>query len=135
VRQVWHIFKKDARRLRWEVAATLGLLAWVAHLDRWRSDWTPGFAEGWLNVLLPLAWCYLVGLAVLQDPVVGDREFWLALPCRWRSMMGAKALFVLCFIHLPYLLAQAGILAARGFSPVTYFPLLLWKQRSNCSCC
>jgi hypothetical protein len=128
VRQVWHIFKKDARRLRWETAATLGLLAWVAHLDRWRSDWAPGLAEGWLNVLVPLAWAYLVGLLILQDALVGDREFWLALPCRRRSMPGAKALFVLCFIHLPYLLAQAGILAARGFSPVTYFPHLMWKQ-------
>jgi hypothetical protein len=128
VRQVWHIFKKDARRLKWEVAATLALLAWLAHLDRWRSDWTPGFAEGWLNVLLPFAWCYLAGLAILQDPVVGDREFWLTLPCRRRHMLGAKALFVLCFIHLPYFLAQAAILAFRGFSPVTYFQHLMWKQ-------
>jgi hypothetical protein len=128
VRQVWHIIKKDARRLRWETAATLALLAWVAHLDRWRQDWMPGAAEGWLNVLLPAAWVYLVGLLVLQDPLVGDREFWLALPCRWRSMLGAKALFVVCFIHLPYFLAQAAILAFRGFSPVTYFPHLMWKQ-------
>ncbi|HUP03607.1 MAG TPA: hypothetical protein VMU19_06440 [Bryobacteraceae bacterium] len=128
MRQVWHIFKKDVRRLRWEAAATLALLAWVAHLDRWRADSTPGAAEGWLNVLLPAAWAYLVGLLVLQDPLVGDREFWLTLPCRRRSLLGAKALFVLCFVHAPYFLAQAGILLARGFSPVAYFPQLMTKQ-------
>ena len=125
---IWHIFKKDARRLWWEAAITLGLLAWFAHLDRWRADYTPGFAEGWLNVLLPFAWAVLAGVLVLQDPLVGDREFWVTLPCRWRSMLGAKALFLLAFIHLPYFLAQFAILAARGFQPFAFLPHLLWKQ-------
>ncbi len=128
MRLVWHIFKKDARRLWWQVALTLGLLAWVAHLDRWRADPTPGSAEGWLNILLPFAWSYLISLLILQDPLVGDREFWPTLPCRRPAMLGAKALFILAFIHLPYLLAQAAILGARGFSPFVYLPELLWKQ-------
>ncbi|MGA3095592.1 MAG: hypothetical protein ABSF25_03980 [Bryobacteraceae bacterium] len=128
MRLIWPIFKKDARRLCWQVAVTLGLLAWVAHLDRWRADATPGLAEGWLDVLLPFAWIYLIGLLILQDPLVGDREFWPTLPCRRTVMLGAKALFLLAFIHLPYFLAQAAILGARGFSPSTYLPELLWKQ-------
>jgi hypothetical protein len=128
MRLVWHIFQKDARRLWWQVAITLGLLAWVAHLDRWRADIIPGSAEGWLNILLPVAWSCLIGILILQDSVVGDREFWPTLPCRWRDMLGAKALFLLAFIHLPYLLAHAAILGARGFSPFAYLPELLWKQ-------
>jgi hypothetical protein len=128
MRLLWHIFKKDARRLWWQVALTLGLLAWVAHLDRWRADPIPGSAEGWLNILLPFAWSYLISLLILQDPLVGDREFWPTLPCRRPVMLGAKALFVLAFIHGPYFLAQAAILGARGFSPSAYLPELLWKQ-------
>jgi hypothetical protein len=128
MRLLWHIFKKDARRLWWQVAVTLGLLAWLAHLDRWRADFTPGSAEAWLNILLPFAWSYLISLLILQDPLVGDREFWPTLPCRRPAMLGAKALFILAFIHLPYLLAQAAILGARGFSPFAYLPELLWKQ-------
>jgi hypothetical protein len=128
MRLLWHIFKKDARRLWWQAAVTLGLLAWVAHLDRWRADSTPGSAEAWLNILLPFAWSYLISLLILQDPLVGDREFWPTLPCRWPAMLGAKALFILAFIHLPYFLAQAAILGARGFQPFAYLPELLWKQ-------
>ena len=128
MRLLWHIFKKDARRLWWLVAVTLGLLAWVAHLDRWRADPVPSSGEAWLNVLLPFAWSYLISLLILQDPLVGDREFWPTLPCRRPVMLGAKALFLLAFIHLPYFLAQAAILWARGFSPFAYLPHLLWKQ-------
>jgi hypothetical protein len=128
MRQTWHIFKKDVRRLWWMAAVTLGLLAWLAHMDRWRSQWTPGSSEGWLNFLLPFAWAYLTGILILQDPLVGDREFWLALPCRRGSLLGAKALFLLAFIHAPYFVAQSAILLGRGFSPLAYLPHLLWKQ-------
>ena len=128
MRLIWHIFKKDARRLWWQVAITLGLLASMAYLDRWRADAAPGSAEGWLNILLPAAWTCLIGILILQDPLVGDREFWPTLPCRWRVMLGAKALFLLAFIHLPYLLAQMAILGARGFQPFAYLPQLLLKQ-------
>lgn len=128
MRLLWHIFKKDTRRIWWQVAVTLGLLAWVAHLDRWRADSTPSSGEGWLNILLPFAWGFLISLLILQDPLVGDREFWPTLPCRWPAMLGAKALFILAFIHLPYLLAQAAVLGARGFQPFAYLPELLGKQ-------
>ena len=47
-----HIFKKDVRRLWWAVAATLLLLAALAHADRWRADWIVGSTEGWLALLL-----------------------------------------------------------------------------------
>jgi hypothetical protein len=128
MRLIWHVFKKDTRRLWWEIAVTLGLLAWLAHLDRWRADYTPGSMEGWLNVLLPFAWSYLIALAVLEDPLVGDRQFWIAVPCRWYSLLAAKALFVAAFIHVPYLLAGAAILLARGFPPFLYLPQLFSKQ-------
>jgi hypothetical protein len=78
---ILHIFRKDARRLWKEIAGTLALLGWLTQLDSWRGGYTPGVTEGWLNLLLPLAWGCLAALAVLQDPVPGERQFWLTLPC------------------------------------------------------
>jgi hypothetical protein len=128
MRQMATLFIKDARRLWWEVAVTLGLLAWLGEQDRWRTDQSPGPIEGWLNILLPFAWSYVIAMAVLEDPLVGSRQFWITLPCRRRWLLGAKALFVAAFIHLPYFAYCAAILAARGFSPGAYLPHLLWKQ-------
>jgi hypothetical protein len=128
MRLIWHLFKKDTRRFWWEIVVTLGLLLWLAHLDRWRADYTPSSMEGWLNVLLPFAWSYLIALVVLEDPLVGDRQFWITLPCKWYETLAAKALFVLVFIHVPYLIAGAGILYSREFQPLLYLPQLLGKQ-------
>jgi hypothetical protein len=128
LRLVWHIFRKDARRLWWLIALTLALLARLYHFDSVRSFAVPGIDEGWLNVLQPLAWSLLIALAVLQDPVAGDTPFWATLPCRWPSLLAAKALFIAAAIHLPYFIASAGILYARGFAPVDYLPDLLYQQ-------
>ena len=128
MRLMLHIFKKDVRRLWWAVAATLLLLAALAHADRWRADWIVGSTEGWLALLLPLAWCCLIALAVNQEPLVDDREFWMTRPYRWPTLLGSKLLFVALFIHLPSLIADAAILGFRGFQPLAYVPQLFWKQ-------
>jgi hypothetical protein len=128
MRLIWHIFRKDAQRLWLEAALTIGLLAWWAHLDRWRAGYVPGAVEGWLGILLPFAWAYLTGLLVLQDPLVGDRQFWVTLPVGWRSLAAAKALFAVVFILAPYLAALAAILGLRGFQPAAHVPHLLWKE-------
>src|ERR1039458_197640 len=123
-----HIFKKDLRRLWWAVAATLLLLAAVANADCWRADSVGGAAEGWLNLLLPLAWCCLIALVVNEEPLVDDREFWMTRPYRWRTLLGSKLLFAAVFIHVPLLIAGAAILGIHGFQPLAYLPQLLWKQ-------
>lgn len=128
MRLMLHTLKKDARRL-WPVALlTWILLAALADLDRWRADRIASPAEGWLNLLLPLAWACLAALAVLEEPLVGDRNFWTTRPHRWTSLLAAKLAFVLLAIHLPGLVADAFVLAARGFSPAAFIPDLLWKQ-------
>lgn len=103
--QIWHIFKKDLRRLWPQVLATLILLAWFAFMDGRRSDAVLPAAEGWLNLLLPFTWIYLLGLFIVEDPLVGDRQFWVTTPCSWRSLFGAKALFALAFVHIPFFVA------------------------------
>jgi hypothetical protein len=96
--------------------------------DRWRSDVVLGSTEGWLNLLAPLAWACLIGLVVEQEPMVGDRQFWTTRPYRRSVLLAAKLLFVVMFVHVPFLLADVYILAMRGFSPLAYLPQLTWDQ-------
>jgi hypothetical protein len=128
MRQTLHIFKKDVRRLWWAAAATLLILAELAKYDCWRSDWMAGVAEGWLNILLPLAWAALIGLTVEQDPIPGDRQFWITRPYSRGALLSAKILFALAFVHVPSFLADCVVLAARGFQPAAALGALLSKQ-------
>jgi hypothetical protein len=123
-----HIFRKDARRLWKEIVGTLALLAWLTQMDSWRGGYLPGSSEGWLNLLLPLAWGCLAALSVMQDPVPGERQFWLTLPCPPGRILAAKSLFVAAFIHLPYLISNIVVMSARGFAPWAFVPRLLQQQ-------
>lgn len=128
LRFVMHVLRKDLRRFWWMIALTLALLARLVHFDAMRGFATPGNDEGWLNILLPLAWSFLIALAALQDPAIGDTPFWATVPCRWTSLLAAKAAFIALVIHLPYFVASAWILVSRGFSPLEYLPDLLYRQ-------
>jgi hypothetical protein len=123
-----HIFVKDARRLRMEIAVTVALLACLAALDRTRMDAVPGAPEAWLNLLVPLAWVFLLAMLFHQEPLVGDRQFWITRPYSRITLVAAKGLFVLAFVHAPSLIADSVILISRGFNPNDYVAPLLWKQ-------
>src|SRR6266850_1738970 len=128
MRLVLHIFRKDARRFWWEIAVTLGLLASVARMDATRVGFIPGPMEGWLNLILPAVWAYLIALVIHDEPLVGDRQFWITRPYPWPALLLAKALFILVFIHVFSFAADVAIVAARGFEPLAYLPQLLLKQ-------
>ncbi|MEO8592603.1 MAG: hypothetical protein ABI759_04705 [Candidatus Solibacter sp.] len=123
-----HNFRKDSRRWWPLIAITLAMLVTLAHQDRWRADPQVGFTEGWLNLLLPLAWAILLVLAVLEEPLVGTRHFWLTRPNRWTHLAGAKLLFALLYVHVSLFVADLYILVARGFSPFPSLPHLLGQQ-------
>jgi hypothetical protein len=128
MRLMLHALKKDARRL-WPVAGlTWIMLGALANVDRYRADWIASATESWMNVLLCAAWACLAALAVLEEPLVGDRHFWMTRPHRWPALLAAKLIFVALAIHAPSLLADGFVLAARGFSPVSFMGDLLWKQ-------
>jgi len=110
------------------IVLTLALLARLAHFDFWRDVATPNTEEGWLNILLPLAWSFLIALVILEDPAVGEAPFWATVPCRWPSLLAAKAVFVAAFIHIPYFVACIFIVQARGFTPADYLAVLFAKQ-------
>jgi len=125
---IFHIFRKDTRRL-WPAvvlnAVTLGALSWH---DRSRSDWLPGPTEGYLSLLAPLVAALLLALAVEQEPIAGDRQFWLTRPYSRGALLGAKLLFAAAFVHLPWLVSDCWILAAHSFAPAEYAGHLLGRQ-------
>lgn len=123
-----HILKKDVRRLWPAILASLAVLASLARQDRWRLDWGSGPTESYLNLLVPVLWACLLALAVDQEPIPGDRQFWLTRPMPRGALLGAKLLFALLFVHLPALIADCYVLGAHHFSPITYAPQLLSNQ-------
>ena len=125
------IFRKDIERLWWFVLLTLLLLALFAYQDTSRTVNVfagPAPNSGWLNLALPFAWSLLIALVIIQDPLAGDRQFWVSLPCGWQPLLAAKTAFIAAFIQLPYFVATAAILLAKGFNPLEHIPHLLWKQ-------
>lgn len=128
MRLMLHTLKKDIRRL-WPAAAVTSLiLAALSHEDRWRADLIPSPTEGWMNLLLSGAWACLAALAVFEEPLVGDRQFWTSRPYRWPALLAAKLAFAVLAIHLPSLLADVFVLSLRGFPPASHFSDLLSKQ-------
>src|SRR5208337_3681267 len=113
MRQAWHIFLKDVRRLRYELIVILAMTAAYAWLQ---GHWSPLYSaqNGRVNLtagllrgfLLPMAWWYLASLAVYGEPLPGDRQFWVTRPYRWTSLLGAKLLFIVAFVSFPLLLAD-----------------------------
>ena len=124
MKMVLHTLRKDVRRLWPVVVIALVLLGTLARSDRWRSDTIIGSNEGWLNLLLPLAFACLIALAVLEEPLAGDRHFWLTRPHRWSALLAAKLTFALLFVHVPFLIADGYILVwcVRSSLTLTVFP-------------
>jgi len=135
MRQTWHIFLKDARRLRYEIIVVLALTAAYA----WsQGHWSPLFdarmerlnqIAGMLRgFLLPMAWWYLASMAVYGEPLPGDRQFWVTRPYRLTSLLLAKLLFIAAFVNFPLVLADCFILALQGFEPWANPGGLLWHE-------
>lgn len=141
--QVWNIFRKDARHLRIEIAASLALLAAFAWFDirSWSGlDFATGAAAALsffftaqalpslVNALLPISWIFLIVRVIQSESLVGDRQFWVTRPYDWKQLLAAKTLFVLAFINVPFLCADAFLLTRAGFHPTHYLAGLLWMQ-------
>ncbi len=115
---IWHILRKDLRRL-WVSAGVAGLLlACLTMLDAWRFDWEVGLAESVLNLLVPLAWAVLIALAVQLDSLTSAKAFWLTRPVRRPALFAAKLLFAFLVVHVPMLVSDAAVLITHGFTPV-----------------
>ncbi len=134
MRQAFHIFKKDVRYLWLEIAVTLALVAAFTFTGARRAEWLndPGVNRNvaWLLEmwLLPIAGWALIVRVIQAEAIPGDRQFWITRPYAWQSLLGAKALFILMFVNLPMLLADAVMIRAYGFRIGAELPGLLWTQ-------
>lgn len=114
--QALHIFKKDVRYLWYEITIMLACVVMVA------CNW-------WFMLfMLPIAWCYLAARLIHAEPLVGDRLFWITRPYAWKSLLAAKALFILAFVNLPMIFADVIILAVNGFPIFQNLAGVLWHQ-------
>src|SRR5271165_2344871 len=124
MQQVWHIFKKDVRYLRQEIAFLFALavaLYWLGGLLR--GDISDAF-----GVLVAITAAYTIARLIHAEALPGENQFWVTRPYRWQSLLAAKLLFILTFINLPVFLAQAASLLGRGFPIAWIVPGLLWVQ-------
>jgi hypothetical protein len=126
--QALHIFRKDVRKLWWEIVIVLAVATGYTLLACSREyAQVAGFIET-LTSLLGLAWVSLTVLDIQDESLVGDRQFWLTRPYAWKSLLAAKAVFIVTFVNLLLLVSDCVILISYGFSPTAHVAGLLWKQ-------
>ena len=129
MKQAFHIFRKDARRFTYQIGALAALTcmwAW-SNIAAGRAGSADRYA-GIATAVLSIGWWYLICLLVHEESFTGDRQFWITRPYSRRSLLAAKALFVLAFVNVPLLLGGFAILAAAGYRPLAYLPNFLWMN-------
>lgn len=127
MRQAWHIFRKDVRHLYREIVFLLALALLFGWLARPDAHFGVDTADT-MQLLYAAAAAYTIARLVHAEPIPGDTQFWITRPYRWPSLMTAKILFVIAFVHLPVLLMQTVILLLNGFPAATFLAGLLWSQ-------
>ena len=117
MKQALHVFKKDIRYLRLEICLILALAAGTVWI-----------LNPWAELLLAIGAAYLIARLVHAEAIPGDNQFWVTRPYRWKSLLGAKILFILVFVNLPIFAARLLALIFEGFPLVSSLPGLLWSQ-------
>jgi hypothetical protein len=74
------------------------------------------------QLVLGVFWAVLGARLVQAEAIPGDRQFWTTRPYAWRSLLGAKLLFLAVFLSVPLLIADAMILRMEGFPIVAHLP-------------
>jgi hypothetical protein len=132
MREAWHIFKKDARYLRFEIALVLAMLAiftWIVRQGNPYGMDVAGIIPGaWIILLFSIASTYMMARLIHAETIPGDRQFWITRPYRWKSLFAAKVLFIIAFVNVPIFMARFVIIAAAGFPVMANLPGLLWSQ-------
>lgn len=133
--QVLHVFRKDIRRHWREIVLSIAILtafAW-SEPSQWMPPRSPETAlrmllHQWLTPMVAIGWLFLIVRVVHGESLVGDRQFWVTRPYRWKKLLTAKAMFIAVFINLPLLVVQMSLLWKGGFAPARYVRGLLWMQ-------
>jgi hypothetical protein len=124
---ILHLIKKDAIALRGYLATFVAFLTVYALSEiRLHLDAQPFLQT--VPMLLPLCcWAVVISL-IQQESLIGTSPYWLTRPFNWRTLLPAKALFILAFVNVPVFLYQLAVLSIHGFSIPTYLPALFARQ-------
>ena len=141
MRQILHIFWKDARRFWPEIGISIAITAVFTRV--YPVNWLPQdqfHAHGLfqyasqmqilanvLTGLLPTSWWLLIARVIHAEALVGERQFWTTRPYEWPKLLAAKALFIGTFVYLPFLASQCALLWEAGFQPQHFVPGLLFN--------
>jgi hypothetical protein len=141
MKQILHIFFKDARHQWVEILISLAAvaIATFTYYARWnmkaemywvsRSTNALGSLSIFLLVLLvPLSWWLLISRVVQEEKLVGDSQFWITRPYEWEKLLTAKLLFLVVFLYVPLMTALCVIVARAGFLPFSFFPGILYDS-------
>jgi hypothetical protein len=123
MRQSIHIFLKDARHLRSEIALFLVVSAIYAWAQARRPYPIPG--PEWLLAITAI---FLIARVVHAEPIPGDNQFWVTRPYRRISLAGAKLLFIAVCVCAPICVAQLSIVLRLGAPLLSGIQGLLWSQ-------
>ncbi|HXA48863.1 MAG TPA: hypothetical protein VNV86_01095, partial [Candidatus Acidoferrum sp.] len=123
------IFRKDVRRLGVPLAGFVALMAifgWMeAVLPRRREFQSFPYT---FEILLLIAGVYLAVMAMHQEALPGDRQYWITRPISRGNLFLSKAIFILVFFNLPVFGGNLAALIANGLSPVAFLVPLIAKQ-------
>lgn len=127
--QVLHIFRKDVVHLLPETAVVLALFlafAWSAPSGWTQSQYAPAaqILAAFLHILMPISWLVLISRLIHDEPLVGDRQFWISRPYHWAKLLAAKLVYLVVFLYLPFLLMQIYLLKHAGLYPTLALPAL-----------
>src|SRR5436190_11402996 len=128
MRRVTAIFKKDVRHLWPQIAIFWALLFLAALLDPTYTHRRSSPPEQLLWVVLPLACWNLVIAAIHEEPLLGDRVFWLTRPYTKVGLAAAQGLFIVVFVNLPVFATHIAIFGGMGMQPFGHWSALLWRQ-------
>jgi hypothetical protein len=112
---VLRIFRKDVRQL-WLGIVGVVAIEFAAHWAQAAPTLGMARAQGGLGIGTLAQW-FLIASVIHGEALVGDRQYWLTRPFSWKTLLAAKLLFVLVFIHLPTLAGDVSALILRGQSP------------------
>jgi hypothetical protein len=121
--QSLHIFRKDLRHL-WPELSVYALLL-VAFALVVPQTW-PGAAssntllqtfEMLLKILIPISWLVLITRVVHEECLIGEEQFWITRPYHWGSLLGAKCIFIVTCLILPFVVMQWSLLFQADINP------------------
>ncbi len=127
MRQALHIFKKDARYLRWELVLLAIFLAMFVYTETHYDESEDPIRSTAMPVALGCVWALVCARLMQAETIPGDRQFWITRPYSWTSLLGAKLLFIVVFLGMPLLVADAVILGREGFSVEANAAGLVWS--------